>query len=163
VIFLCCSSSFNICHLSGNGVLVCHVIESDSPLAGGSHSYYCFSRWGRVGVRGQQNLAGPFSSADAAVNEFTTKFYSKTKNLWSQREHFSARPKCHTWIEMDYEEEKPKVRIQALSQHVVLVDSSFWVSNAQGERGIVWYHEILFMCRTRMESKENQSLRNQLK
>lgn len=66
-------------------------------------------------MKGQQNLAGPFPSAATAVTEFHSKFYSKTKNNWMDRQNFVARPKSYTWIEMDYEEDKAMVRIQALS------------------------------------------------
>ena len=92
--------------------LVCDFAESDASKA---RSYYCFSRWGRVGVRGQVGLQGPFVDAESAVDQFKTKFYSKTKNNWDDRQNFVAHPKCYTWIEMDYEEEKSTVRFQAFS------------------------------------------------
>ncbi|KAG0607487.1 hypothetical protein M758_8G032700 [Ceratodon purpureus] len=92
---------------NNNKFYVIQVLESDGAMANGSRSYYCFSRWGRVGVKGQQNLAGPFPYAEAAVSEFMSKFYAKTKNSWTNRHNFVAYPKCYTWIEMDYEEDKP--------------------------------------------------------
>lgn len=39
--------------------------------------YYCYNRWGRVGVPGQQATKGPFS-AQAAIHEFNSKLRDKT-------------------------------------------------------------------------------------
>lgn len=64
-------------------------------------------------MKGQQKLFGPMGDVSAAISEFQTKFYEKTKNHWHERHHFVAYPNKYTWIEMDYEEEsdkKPTVR-----------------------------------------------------
>lgn len=67
-----------------------------------------FSRWGRVGVPGQNKLHGPFLKVGAAISEFEGKFYDKTKNNWSDRKNFTCYPKLYTWLEMDYGEDEKK-------------------------------------------------------
>lgn len=63
-----------------------------------------YSRWGRVGVKGQDKLNGPYKSPESAIQEFEQKFYAKTKNQWSNRKEFVCHPKCYAWLEMDYTE-----------------------------------------------------------
>lgn len=60
-----------------------------------------YNRWGRVGVRGQDKLLGPYTSQEDALQEFDKKFYAKTKNWWHQRKQFKLHPNCYTWLEMD--------------------------------------------------------------
>lgn len=67
-------------------------------LSGGK--YYCWTRWGRVGESGQNNLAGP-STADAAIKNFEKKFKDKTKNNWGDRENFVSYSGKYTLIEVD--------------------------------------------------------------
>ncbi|KAE8681628.1 Poly polymerase 2 [Hibiscus syriacus] len=62
------------------------------------------NRWGRVGVKGQTKLHGPFTSLAATINEFQTKFFNKTKNYWYNRKDFVCHPKCYALLEMDYDE-----------------------------------------------------------
>ncbi|XP_055069456.1 protein mono-ADP-ribosyltransferase PARP3 [Misgurnus anguillicaudatus] len=62
--------------------------------------YYCWTRWGRVGESGQNNLAGP-SDANAAIKNFEKKFKDKTKNNWSDRENFVSHSGKYTLIEVD--------------------------------------------------------------
>ncbi|XP_051563518.1 protein mono-ADP-ribosyltransferase PARP3-like isoform X2 [Myxocyprinus asiaticus] len=62
--------------------------------------YYCWTRWGRVGETGQNNLAGP-SNVDAAIKCFEKKFKDKTKNNWSDRENFVSHSGKYTLIEVD--------------------------------------------------------------
>lgn len=61
---------------------------------------YC--RWGRVGVKGQDKLHGPYSSQDSAIQEFEQKFLAKTRNYWSNRKEFICQPRSYAWLEMDY-------------------------------------------------------------
>ncbi|KAJ4750030.1 Poly [ADP-ribose] polymerase [Rhynchospora pubera] len=63
------------------------------------------TRWGRVGVPGQNKLLGPFTK-DRAISEFQGKFYDKTKNYWPNRKNFRCFPKLYTWLEMDYGEDE---------------------------------------------------------
>ncbi|XP_038681240.1 poly [ADP-ribose] polymerase 2-A isoform X2 [Tripterygium wilfordii] len=82
---------------NNNKFYVLQLLESDD---GGK--YMVYNRWGRVGVRGQDKLVGPYTSRDSALNEFRMKFFAKTRNHWSDRENFICYPKCYTWLEMDY-------------------------------------------------------------
>ncbi|GJW40402.1 poly [ADP-ribose] polymerase 2 [Tanacetum coccineum] len=75
------------------------VTESDD----GSR-YMVYNRWGRVGIKGQDKLHGPYTSKQSAIDEFEQKFLAKTKNYWSNRKQFVSHPKCYTWLEMDYNE-----------------------------------------------------------
>ncbi|MCJ8729545.1 hypothetical protein PDJAM_G00107710 [Pangasius djambal] len=67
-------------------------------LSGGQ--YYCWTRWGRVGEAGQNNLAGP-SNVDAAIKNFEKKFKEKTKNNWSDRDNFVSHAGKYTLIEVE--------------------------------------------------------------
>lgn len=103
---------------------LCGFIEADS-----GRNYYLFLRWGRVGVKGQQKLFGPWGDAQMAVDEFQVKFYEKTKNHWQNRHDFVAYPNKYTWIELDYEEDSTKkatVRNRMSSDVANLVDL-FWI------------------------------------
>ncbi|MQM00372.1 hypothetical protein Taro_033106 [Colocasia esculenta] len=84
---------------NNNKFYVMQVLESDD---GGK--YIVYNRWGRVGVKGQDKLHGPFTSRESAINEFEMKFFDKTKNRWSDRLDFICYPKQYTWLEMDYNE-----------------------------------------------------------
>ncbi|XP_010522796.1 PREDICTED: poly [ADP-ribose] polymerase 2 [Tarenaya hassleriana] len=86
---------------NNNKFFVLQVLESDSNKA-----YMVYFRWGRVGVKGQSKLDGPYGSPDRAVSMFTNKFFEKTKNCWSDRKDFVSHHKCYTWLEMDYSKEE---------------------------------------------------------
>ncbi|ONH93953.1 hypothetical protein PRUPE_8G262600 [Prunus persica] len=89
---------------NNNKFYVIQVLESD---AGGTFMVYY--RWGRVGVKGQNKIQGPYTSRDSAINEFKQKFYDKTKNDWSNRKMFESFPHHYMWIEMDYNEEEKQL------------------------------------------------------
>ncbi|PPS00040.1 hypothetical protein GOBAR_AA20633 [Gossypium barbadense] len=74
------------------------------PESDDSKTYMVHNRWGRVGVKGQIKLHGPFTSRQAAIDVFQTKFFNKTKNYWYNRKDFVCHPKCYTLLEMDYDE-----------------------------------------------------------
>lgn len=84
---------------NNNKFYVIQALESDD---GGRFMVY--NRWGRVGVKGQNNIQGPYTSRESAIQEFEQKFFAKTKNHWSNRRVFVSYPKCYTWLEMDYSE-----------------------------------------------------------
>lgn len=84
---------------NNNKFYVIQALESDD---GGRFMVY--NRWGRVGVKGQNNIQGPYTSRESAIQEFEQKFFAKTKNHWSNRRVFVSFPKCYTWLEMDYSE-----------------------------------------------------------
>ncbi|CAN7009310.1 unnamed protein product [Brassica rapa subsp. trilocularis] len=82
---------------NNNKFFVLQVLESDNKK-----TYMVYFRWGRVGVKGQSKLDGPFHSWDRAIEIFSNKFLDKTKNFWSDREEFIPHTKSYTWLEMDY-------------------------------------------------------------
>jgi poly [ADP-ribose] polymerase len=86
---------------NNNKFFVLQVLESDSKK-----TYMVYTRWGRVGVKGQSKLDGPYDSWDRAIEIFTNKFNDKTKNYWSDRKEFIPHPKSYTWLEMDYGKEE---------------------------------------------------------
>lgn len=60
-----------------------------------------WTRWGRVGVAGQ-NKFEPKGSLDAAISGFKKKFNEKTKNNWDNRANFKKVSGKYDLIEMDY-------------------------------------------------------------
>lgn len=82
---------------NNNKFYVIQLLESD-----GGGEYMVYNRWGRVGVKGQDKIFGPYNLQDTAINEFEQKFFAKTKNHWSNRWQLTSYPKCYTWLEMDY-------------------------------------------------------------
>ncbi|XP_027363391.1 poly [ADP-ribose] polymerase 2 [Abrus precatorius] len=82
---------------NNNKFYVIQVLESDN---GGE--FLVYNRWGRVGVKGQDKIHGPYTSCGSAIQEFEQKFLAKTKNTWSNRDNFVCYPKSYAWLEMDY-------------------------------------------------------------
>ncbi|XP_054802081.1 poly [ADP-ribose] polymerase 2 isoform X2 [Prosopis cineraria] len=82
---------------NNNKFYVIQVLESDD---GGK--FLVYNRWGRVGVKGQDKIHGPYASCETAIQEFENKFFAKTKNHWSDRKGFACHPKSYVWLEMDY-------------------------------------------------------------
>ncbi|TKY52511.1 Poly of ADP-ribose polymerase 2 [Spatholobus suberectus] len=90
---------------NNNKFYVIQVLESDN---GGE--FLVYNRWGRVGVKGQDKIHGPYRSCESAIQEFEQKFLAKTKNAWSDRNNFVCYPKSYAWLEVDYsgkEKESP--------------------------------------------------------
>lgn len=73
-----------------------------------------YFRWGRVGVKGQDKLNGPYTSQQAAIAEFEKKFCDKTKNSWCNRRNFVNHPHNYTWLEMDYSESRNEPPVSCL-------------------------------------------------
>ncbi|XP_039005647.1 poly [ADP-ribose] polymerase 2-like [Hibiscus syriacus] len=86
---------------NNNKFFVIQLLESDDLK-----TYMVHNRWGRVGVKGQTKLQDPFTSLQAAIDEFQSKFFNKTKNYWYNRKDFVCYPKCYTLLEMDYDEKE---------------------------------------------------------
>ncbi|KAF8392577.1 hypothetical protein HHK36_022922 [Tetracentron sinense] len=84
---------------NNNKFYVIQVLESDDGT-----TFMVYNRWGRVGIKGQDKLHGPYTSRESAIQEFELKFFAKTKNQWSDRKEFIFCPGCYTWLEMDYNE-----------------------------------------------------------
>ncbi|KAK1354221.1 Poly [ADP-ribose] polymerase [Heracleum sosnowskyi] len=93
---------------NNNKFYVIQLLESDDRVR-----YMVYNRWGRVGIKGQDKLHGPFTSLECAIQEFEQKFYAKTKNQWSARKDFVCYPKCYRWLEMDYTETDKESDVQA--------------------------------------------------
>ncbi|XP_071721412.1 poly [ADP-ribose] polymerase 2 [Rutidosis leptorrhynchoides] len=84
---------------NNNKFYIIQALESDD-----GSTFMVYNRWGRVGVKGQDKLHGPYTGVQSALDEFEQKFYAKTKNYWSDRKQFISQPKLYTWLEMDYNE-----------------------------------------------------------
>lgn len=69
-------------------------------------NYSVWFRWGRVGKRGKCNLINCGSNLARAINEFTQKFYDKTRNNWDEREHFVKVSGKYDLLKMDYSAEE---------------------------------------------------------
>uniref|UniRef100_A0A3Q7HSR1 Poly [ADP-ribose] polymerase n=1 Tax=Solanum lycopersicum TaxID=4081 RepID=A0A3Q7HSR1_SOLLC len=82
-----------------NEFYIIQVLEND---CGGN--FLLYTRWGRVGEKGETKISGPYTYAGDATSEFERKFYEKTKNCWSNRKDFFCQPKQYAWLEMDYDE-----------------------------------------------------------
>jgi poly [ADP-ribose] polymerase len=63
--------------------------------------FFVWTRWGRVGEDGQNALKGPFSDQGGGEKEFKSKFRSKTKNKWEDRENFTPASGKYTLIDID--------------------------------------------------------------
>ncbi|KAJ0025700.1 hypothetical protein Pint_09088 [Pistacia integerrima] len=86
---------------NNNKFYAIQLLESD-----GGGQYMVYNRWGRVGVKGQDKLFGPYNSQDVAIREFEQKFFAKTQKHWIDRNKFKSYPKYYTWLEMDYSEKE---------------------------------------------------------
>ncbi|KAJ1402366.1 WGR domain [Sesbania bispinosa] len=104
---------------NNNKFYVIQVLEAD---AGGK--FLVYNRWGRVGIKGQDKIHGPYTSCESAIQEFEQKFLAKTKNAWSNRNNFVCHPKSYAWLEMDYSG-KDKESIVSYADSVPLVAFSF--------------------------------------
>lgn len=97
VVYACMLNQTNIKN-NNNKFYVIQLLESDS---GGT--FWVWTRWGRVGVPGQNALASYGSNRDAAVAFFKKKFHDKTKNNWENRARFVKVTGKYQLIEMNYE------------------------------------------------------------
>ncbi|XP_006876072.1 PREDICTED: poly [ADP-ribose] polymerase 3 [Chrysochloris asiatica] len=82
------------------------------------HSFTCWNRWGRVGEAGQSKLSH-FPSLEAAKKDFEKKFRDKTKNSWSERDHFVAHPGKYTLIEVQGDDETQEAVVKVDGGSVV--------------------------------------------
>lgn len=58
-------------------------------------NYYVWTRWGRVGERGQFKNMGPMD-INRAIKDFEKKFKDKTGNLWDARANFKPKSGKYT-------------------------------------------------------------------
>ncbi|KAG4108431.1 poly polymerase catalytic domain-containing protein [Neocallimastix lanati (nom. inval.)] len=66
-----------------------------------SNGYFFWTRWGRVGEKGQNNLLF-CSSKENAISNFKMKFKDKTGNNWENRKNFVKKNKKYFLLERDY-------------------------------------------------------------
>lgn len=92
---------------NNNKFYIIQALESDD-----GSTFMVYNRWGRVGMKGQDKLHGPYICAQPALNEFEQKFYAKTKNNWLDRKEFVSHPRSYTWLEMDYNEAAKETVVQ---------------------------------------------------
>jgi poly [ADP-ribose] polymerase len=71
-----------------------YVIQILHPV-GNTNSCQVFTRWGRVGERGQSALTGTMGAA-AAIAAFRKMFKSKSATDWEKRHNMVARSGKHT-------------------------------------------------------------------
>lgn len=88
-----------------------HFITNICAASDVGGEYIVYNRWGRVGVKGQDKIFGPYKSLDIAINEFVYKFFAKTKNNWSDRKEFKSYPNYYTMLEMDYSEKEKEADV----------------------------------------------------
>mmetsp|Transcript_64488 Transcript_64488/g.74962 ORF Transcript_64488/g.74962 Transcript_64488/m.74962 type:complete len:768 (+) Transcript_64488:42-2345(+) len=60
---------------NNNKFYIVQLLQSDAN----KDEFWVFNRWGRVGADGQQATKGPFKNIQAAVSEYESKIYDKTK------------------------------------------------------------------------------------
>lgn len=122
IVFDCMLNQTNIAG-NNNKFYVIQALEAD-----GGGKFYSWTRWGRVGERGQFKLM-PVGSKAAAIADFKKKFYEKTKNNWDAVKSgtpFTPVNGKYTMIEIDYgndaeeeekdtakKDEKPKPEVES--------------------------------------------------
>ncbi|XP_072732015.1 protein mono-ADP-ribosyltransferase PARP3 isoform X1 [Ciconia boyciana] len=87
----CTLNQTNI-NANNNKFYIIQLLEHDG-------AYSVWTRWGRVGEKGQFKLMTP-ASLEAAKKDFEKKFWEKTNNRWAARENFVAQPGKYTVIEV---------------------------------------------------------------
>ncbi|CAF1074068.1 unnamed protein product [Rotaria sp. Silwood1] len=82
--------------------------------------FYTYTRWGRVGESGNNQMFGPFSSSDAAIKQFKSKFKDKTRNDWDKRDQFKKVVGKYDIIDIagDGEEEEDEVEQEKSSTNI---------------------------------------------
>ncbi|KAJ8326010.1 hypothetical protein QVD99_004165 [Batrachochytrium dendrobatidis] len=81
---------------NNNKFYIIQILKDDSV-----NQYFCWKRWGRVGVTGQSNLT-THATFDQAFREFCRKFREKTQNDWKDKTNFVKYPGKYFLIERDF-------------------------------------------------------------
>lgn len=97
-----------------------YVIQILHPI-GNSNSCSVFTRWGRVGERGQSNMTSSMGAA-GAIAFFKKTFKSKSTANWEDRTTMVARPGKYTWIERSFEE--PKEITKSKDEEEIIIPDS---------------------------------------
>lgn len=78
-------------------------------------TYYVWTRWGRVGENGANNLDNKGTDLAAAIQGFEKKFKDKTKNQWHDRDNFVKHSGKYQLVEVeeggDDEDDSPMGRL----------------------------------------------------
>ncbi|CAD5118902.1 DgyrCDS7576 [Dimorphilus gyrociliatus] len=82
------------------------ILESDKGKL-----FWVFRAWGRVGTTIGGNKLDEFRSKDRAIDNFTTVYYEKTGNEWSERKDFQKKPRKFYPIEIDYGAEDEDIEV----------------------------------------------------
>ncbi|XP_071822124.1 poly [ADP-ribose] polymerase 2-like [Apostichopus japonicus] len=64
--------------------------------------FHVWFRWGRVGMKGQNNLISCGTDLAKAKETFINKFWDKTRNEWSEKSKFSKVQGKYDLLKMDY-------------------------------------------------------------
>eukprot|EP01126_Amoeba_proteus_P067300 TRINITY_DN9907_c0_g1_i2.p2 TRINITY_DN9907_c0_g1~~TRINITY_DN9907_c0_g1_i2.p2 ORF type:complete len:282 (+),score=58.26 TRINITY_DN9907_c0_g1_i2:52-897(+) len=81
---------------NNNKFYTIQVLESDKK-----NQWWVWTRWGRVGNRGQSK-AELCPSVEVAKRKFSQKFMEKTGNDWAKKSNFKTLPQKYTIICIDY-------------------------------------------------------------
>jgi poly [ADP-ribose] polymerase len=79
-------------------------IQLLSVMPPGGEDYRIWTRWGRVGEKGQGKLLGDSGSLSEAMNDFQVKFKDKTGHEWENRTKPAKKGK-YTYLERSYEDD----------------------------------------------------------
>jgi len=98
------------------------ILKKDNNSSG----YFFWTRWGRVGEKGQNNLL-ICNNKDMAISRFMAKFKDKTGNNWEDRKNFVKKNKKYFLIERDYgvtEEEEENIKKKAKKEEKINIPDS---------------------------------------
>ncbi|CAK4501297.1 unnamed protein product [Aphanomyces euteiches] len=84
---------------NNNKFYIIQLLQSSS-----TKTYHVFTRWGRLGEVGQQNLANCGNDLDKAIAQFQKKFKDKTTNDWGSRDAFVKHGGKYQLVELDTSE-----------------------------------------------------------
>ncbi|KII86355.1 hypothetical protein PLICRDRAFT_164856 [Plicaturopsis crispa FD-325 SS-3] len=108
----------------GNNANKFYVIQLLHPI-GKDSQVILFTRWGRVGERGQSQTKGPFPPS-VAISEFKKQFKAKAATNWEERKGMVAKKGKYMWLERTFEDEeadeKPKSKRASGSKDVAEED-----------------------------------------
>lgn len=107
VCLLCCTT--NLVSWTLTDIISKLLAESDDGSA-----FMVYNRWGRVGIKGQDKLFGPYTSRDSAIQEFEQKFLPRPRTSDPLEKKFICLPKSYTWLEMDYGEQEKESDVSTL-------------------------------------------------
>lgn len=72
------------------------------------------TRWGRVGVDGQNSLIN-CSTLTMAMDWFEKKFNDKTRNMWQERHQFLHHPQKYFLVERDFGKDEPLPEVKPIT------------------------------------------------